>query len=106
MESIGKSYANGLSANMEFKKEKGKVWFHIRPSFRYTRTDSFTKDSTETWRKGSFLNRSQNSSQNLSSDKNASLSTNITFRELWGKNNRSIQLYLYSSYAGNNGESM
>ncbi|MBO4624384.1 MAG: outer membrane beta-barrel protein [Bacteroidales bacterium] len=106
MESMGKSYANGFSANMEFKKETGKVWFHLRPTFRYTKTDSFTKDSTETWRKGSFLNRSQNSSQNLTWDKNAALSTDVTFRELWGKNNRSIQLYLYSSYAGNDGESM
>ena len=106
LESIGKSYANGVSANMEFKKETGKVWFHIRPTFRYNKTDSFIQDSTETWRKGSFLNRSQNFSQNLSSDKNASLSTDITFRELWGKKNRSIQLFLYSSYAGNDGESM
>ncbi|MBQ2526761.1 MAG: carboxypeptidase regulatory-like domain-containing protein, partial [Bacteroidales bacterium] len=30
----GKQYANSLNTNMEFEKEKGKVWFHIRPSFR------------------------------------------------------------------------
>ena len=36
----GKSYANSLNANVELQKEKGKVWFHLRPAFSYNRSDS------------------------------------------------------------------
>ena len=33
-ENSGKQFVSALNTNVEFKKEKGKVWFHFTPSFR------------------------------------------------------------------------
>jgi len=101
----GKSYANSLNANVEFQKEKGKVWFHLRPTFRYNRSDARSSSTTQTFREGSFLNGADNTSQSLSSNRSASLSSDVTFRELRGKKNRTIRLALGASYGENKGES-
>jgi hypothetical protein len=101
----GKSYANGLSANVEFQKEKGNVRFHARPSFRYNRTDALSSSSTQTVREGTFLNSSDNTSHNLSSSRYASFGSDVAFRELWGKKNRTVRVGLDLTYSGNEGES-
>ena len=101
----GKSYIHGVSANMEFQKETGKVWFHIRPSFRFNRTNSFGSSTTETYREGLFLNSSDNATRSLSESQTAYLNADITFRDLGGKSNRSLQLSFGSNYSGNAGES-
>ena len=99
----GKMYSDGLSANMEFKKETGKVWFHIRPEARYTRSDSREDNSTETLREGTFVNGSENSSLAHTENKNAGLIADVTFRELGGNSRRSLQMNVNSHYAGNGG---
>ena len=104
-ENSGRSYANGFAANMEFKKEQGKVWFHIRPDFRFNKTDSNSNNRTETRREGLAYNRSANIVHDLSGNKNANLYADVTFRELGGKTGRSIQLNLGSGYEGSAGES-
>ena len=104
-EDSGKSYSDGLATNLEFKKETGKVWFHIRPDFRLTRTDSQDNSSTETLREGVFVNSSENTSQGHTENKTANLDADVTFRELGGNSKRSLQMGFGASYAGNDGTS-
>jgi hypothetical protein len=104
-ENSGKSYAHGVSANLEFQKENGNVWFHIRPEFRFNKVDSYGNNSTETLREGSFVNRSENASHSLSDTKNAYFNADVTFRELGGKKQRSLVFDFASSYSGSIGES-
>ncbi|MBO4742700.1 MAG: carboxypeptidase regulatory-like domain-containing protein [Bacteroidales bacterium] len=89
-ENSGKSYANGLSANMEFEKEKGKVWFHVRPDFRYNKSHYLSSSSSVTSREGSYVNNSDNSSEGTSESKSLSLDSDVTIREIGGKENRTI----------------
>ena len=102
----GKSYAGGLTANLEFVKEKGNVWFHIRPLFRYGSTDSYDITTSGTYREGEFVNSSDNSSHSLSQSKNAYLDADVTFRGIGGKENRTLRLGFVPSYSGNSGESL
>ncbi|MBQ9463077.1 MAG: outer membrane beta-barrel protein [Bacteroidales bacterium] len=104
-ETGGKSYANGLNANVEFQKEKGKVWFHIRPRFQYNSTDALNSSNSETYREGTFLNSSDNTVRSLSSSRYASFDSDVTFRELWGKKNRTVRVGLDMSYSEDEGES-
>ena len=104
-ENIGKSYANSLNANMEFKKEQGKVWLHVRPSFRYDKSDSFSNGVSETFRSGSFVNSSDNVSQGWLLNHSASFDSDVTFRELWGKKGRSVRVGASFNYRVNSGES-
>ena len=105
-ENYGKAYGQGLNANVELQKEKGKVWFHARPTFRYNRSDATNSNFSETSREGGFLNSTENTSHSLSSNQLVSLDSDVTFRELWGKKNRTIRLGLAASYSGNSGESL
>ena len=104
-ENGGKSYANGFNANLELQKEKGKVWFHIRPRFQYNRTDALNSSTLETCREGTFLNKSDNTSHSLSSYRYVSFDSDVTFRELWGKEKRTIRLGLDLTCSGDKGES-
>ena len=104
-ENSGKSYANGVTTNLEFEKEKGKVWFHIRPDFRYNKTDSFNNSSSETFREGGFVNSSENSSHSLSANKSASFDADVSFRELGGKKDRNLFFRFEADYNDNTGES-
>ena len=104
-ENTGKSYDNGLSTNMEFQKEKGKVWFHVRPAFGYNSTDALKNSTTQTYREGTFLNSSENTTRSRLSHESAYLDSDITFRELWGKENRTIRAGFDISYEGSKGTS-
>ncbi len=104
-ENIGKSYDNGLSTNMEFQKEKGKVWFHVRPAFGYNSTDALKNSTTQTYREGTFLNSSENTTRSRLSYESAYLDSDMTFRELWGKENRTIRAGFDVSYEGSKGTS-
>ena len=105
-ENTEKTFANGLSANLEFEKEKGKVWFHIRPEFRFNRSDSYGNSTTETLQQGSFVNSSNNSSHNLSVNKTAYFDADLSFRELGGKKNRTLRLGASSHFSSIVGESL
>ena len=79
-ESGGKSYAHGLNANAEFKKENGKVQFHIRPTFRYNAQNDHNYSRLETLREGVFLNSSDNTSYGQSRNKSAMFDSDMVFR--------------------------
>ena len=104
-ENKGRQFENGASGNMEFQKEKGKVWFHVRSEAHYDRTDSFTENSTTTSREGVFVNSSDNTTRDLSVSKDVYWDNDITFRDLWGKEKRNLELEAYVSYATTGGNS-
>ena len=104
-ENSGKQFANALNTNVEFKKEKGKVWFHLTPSFRFNKIDETGTGSSETYRSGSFVNSSDNTSHRLSSSNNTGLRADVTFRELGGKKNRNLRFDFDGNYGGINEES-
>ena len=104
-ENKGRQFSNTLRADLEFEKEKGKVWFHVRPSFNYSRTDSFESGTSETSRAGSFVNSSDNASRRLKTGKSAVLSSNITFRGIGGNENRTIQFSMSGNYGVGSGTS-
>ena len=104
-EQTEKQFARSLAANLEMKKETGKTWFHFRPSFNYSNTESFRANSSETSRGGAFVNRSSGSTRELNTTKTASASWDVTFRELGGNKKRSLQLSMSGSYGTGTGES-
>ena len=104
-EKAGKSYANGVNANVEFQKEKGKVWFHVRSSFRYNQSDSQESSVSETFREGVLAHGSENAAISQTERKNTYLNADVTFRDIAGKKNRTLRLGFDSSYSGDTGES-
>ena len=104
-ENSGKQFVSALNTNVEFKKEKGKVWFHFTPSFRCNRVDETGTGSSETFRTGTFVNGSEKNTRRLSSSNNTGLNADITFRELWGKKNRNLRLDINGNYGGIDEES-
>ncbi len=104
----GRQYANSFAANAELKKEKGNLWFHVSPSFRFSKTDSFSNGTSETSRLGTFVNRSESSEHSVEKIKSTGFNSDATFRNLWGKKGRSVRLSLdvnYSLTDGNSDES-
>ena len=104
-ETSGRQFVNTVTTSVEMKKEKGKFWFRVLPDFRISKTNSFSDGSSETTREGLFVNRSDKSAQNQSVRKEAYLYSILTFRELWGKEDRTLQLTINTDYDKNNGES-
>ena len=104
-EDSGTSFGQSVTADLEFKKEKGKVIFFLYPTFRYT--DSFSRNggSTTTRRGLDWLNNSTNASSGQTFNRLGNLGSGITFRELWGKKNRSLRFELYTNYSTSNGNS-
>ena len=101
----GKQYATSLNANLEFQKEEGKTWFHVRPSFKYGHTDYTGSGTSETRREGVFVNGSESASHRLSTSKDASMENDVSLRDLWGKKGRTLRLNLDGSYGIDSGES-
>ena len=104
-EDSAKQYAHSVSANVELKKENGKVWFQVEPSFNFSRSDTYTSGSSTTSRSGATMNSSENASHALDASRYASLSSSVTFRELFGKSSRSLRLELEGEYATSDGTS-
>ena len=101
----GEAFDSSVRGNLELMKEKGKVWFHVRPSVGFSKQFGTKAGSSETLREGNFVNSSENSSQSSSLSKNAGLQGDITFRELWGKENRTLRLNFHTRYTSGNGDS-
>ena len=104
-ENSGRAFANTIGADMEFQKETGNVWFHIRPNLRYQKQDSYNNDESEIFRAESFVNSSRNASHSVSQRKDANFDGDITFRELGGKTGRTVMLGAAFGYGVNSGES-
>ena len=104
-ENIGKQYAHSLTTNLEMEKEKGKVWFHFRPDFRYSRNRSQNNTVSETTRNGVFVNKSESSTQSLDDDKTLYLDGDVSFMDLGGKKGRNLRLNLGGGFTFSSGES-
>ena len=104
-ENSGREFSNMVSANVEAKKEKGKVVVRLSPSFRYIRLNSLGTSSSETSKEGSFVNSSSSDTRSLSNDRSFWNYGTITFRELWGKKDRIINFDFTGSYGDSDGES-
>ena len=102
-ENKGRQFSNVFRTGMEFQKEKGNIWFHVRPEFSYERTDGRRTGSSEISRAGVFINSSDNTSHSLTTEQSTGLSTNVTFRDLWSKKGRNITLDLYADYESSTG---
>ena len=101
----GKQYWGTLNANMELKKETGKVWFHVRPSFRYSKEETRTANTSETLREGSFVNNTENNTNGMQDSRSTGLSADATLREIGGKDGRTLRLGIDSGYDWNSGQS-
>ena len=104
-EETGKQLATALNANLEFQKEKGNVWFHIRPSFKYGKADVATNGKSDTFREGTFVNRSEKAGHSLTSSKDASLDADISFRNIGEKKGRTLLFSVSGEHDANSGES-
>ena len=104
-EETGKQLATALNANLEFQKEQGDVWFHFRPSFKYGKIDLVTGGTSDTYREGRYVNQSEKASRSLSTSKDATLDSDISFRGIGGKKGRNLQFSLSGDHGVNSGES-
>ena len=101
----GKQYNHKYSAELELKKEKGKVWFRVEPAFYYRRSETDQSNSAQIRRADALVNRSESRSHGLETEREASLNSNITFRELGGKQKRNLRLNLSGSFNQKDGAS-
>ncbi len=101
----GKQFGHKYAADLEFKKEKGKVWFRFEPSFRFERFDADQSVSSQTRRADALVNRSETRSHSRETSREASLNSSITFRELGGKQKRNLRLNLSGAFNQGDGAS-
>ena len=101
----GRQFSNSFKTNLEFQREKGKVWFHIRPNFNYERNDTRSGISAETFREGAALNRTDNDTRSLDIQNSTGTRADIAFREIGGKKGRIFRLAGTAGYTQNHGES-
>ncbi|MBO7547590.1 MAG: outer membrane beta-barrel protein [Bacteroidales bacterium] len=104
MENTGKQYAENLSANVELKKETGRVRFNFSPGFRYGREDQSAAGTTQTFREGNYVNAAESFSRDRSTLRSTYLSGSLAFRELGGNDRRSIRLTFNGGYGTTGGE--
>ena len=91
-ENASRGFGNSFASSLELKKEKGKVWFHFRPGFTYSDNDTWSSGTSATSREGTAVNRSEQSAYSGSRSRNGSLSGDLVFRDLWGKDGRNLNL--------------
>lgn len=104
-ESSGRQFYNSVSANGELKKEKGKVWFHLRPHVGFDQSDAINSGSSSTSREAVLANNSESRTRSLDISRAAYLNGDMTVKELWGKKERSVQLVFEGSYGTRDGRS-
>ena len=83
-ENSGSRIARSFTTEMEFEKEKGKVWFHFRPAFSYSDHDGDEGSSSETFRQGGLVNSSENTTHTIGHYKYMGMFSDVSFRELGG----------------------
>ncbi len=90
-DNTSRGFGNSFNSKVELKKEKGKVWFHFRPNFTYSKTDSWSSGTSATSREGILMNRSEQSTYDGSISRSGNLTGDVSFRDLGGKEGRIIQ---------------
>ena len=102
----GTKNSRDFSTNVEFNKEKGKVWFHIRPTFSYSDYESDEANSSETFRLGSRINESSGSNHSTGHNRYTSLRSDVNFRDIGGKKGRMVRLGLNGTYSVSDGDDL
>lgn len=104
-ENKGKQYGSSVTANAEMKKETGKIWFHVRPTFTHGRTEGFTNGNSQVTREGTWINSATSSTHLLNRTNEGELSGDVFFRELGGKKDRTLVLSAEGSLQADKGNS-
>ena len=104
-ENGGRRFEHNVGTNLEFLKEKGKFWFHVRPSFNYTRADATATGSSKTLREQLEINRSERLTHSLTSSKSAGISADGAFRDIGGRKGRSLHLSTNLNYRASGSDS-
>ena len=104
-ENGGRRFEHNVGTNLEFLKEKGKFWFHVRPSFNYTRADATATGSSKTLREQLEINRSERLTHSLTSSKSAGISADGTLRDIGGRKGRSLHLSTSLNYRASGSDS-
>lgn len=104
-EDSGTGYVNSSTASMEFNKSKGKFRFNIRPILKYSRTDEMSSRSSEMSSADRFMNSSSGSSREINTTRNATLNSQVSFHDLWGKKKRNISVNFQTLYKDKDGSS-
>ena len=104
-ENGGRRFEHNVGTNLEFLKEKGKFWFHVRPSFNYSRADATATGSSKTLREQLEINRSERLTHSLTSSKSAGISADGAFRDIGGRKGRSLHLSTNLNYRASGSDS-
>ena len=104
-ENGGRRFEHNVGTNLEFLKEKGKFWFHVRPSFNYSRADATATGSSKTLREQLEINRSERLTHSLTSSKSAGISADGALRDIGGKKGRSLHLSTSLNYRASGSDS-
>ena len=100
-----RQFADKFSSNLEFKKETGKFWFDVQPSYTWQHSNTDQSGRSETRRGENRINRTESSSHGWQTDKDASIRARLSFRGLGGQKKRSLRLTFTGSYVKNDGSS-
>lgn len=98
-------YANGVSANLEMRKEKGDLWFTLGPMVNWSRTHGFSDGKSGTSRDGATMNSSSNSSESVNNSVTAAVNASVSFRNLAGKAGRVLRLFMDGGLNSGDGQS-
>lgn len=104
MDNSGNNISRSFSTNMEFEKEKGKVWFHIHPNFNYSDYDGQEASASETIKLGSLINESENTTHSTGHSRSTGLNTDLSFRDIGGKAERIVRLILEGDFDVSDGD--
>ena len=104
-ENSGKKFSDSFNAGLEFQKEKGNVWFHLRPYFRTNDSDASAAGSSETFRAGNFVNRSESLTRSRERSADGGGNADITFRDMAGRSGRTLRVGVGAGYKTSSGAS-
>ena len=105
-EDSGNKLSREFTTNLEFEKENGKVWFHVRPSFSYSDHVSDEANSSETFRLGGLVNEASSTNHSTGHYRYTGLDTDISFRDIGDKKGRMVRLMLEGSYSVSDGDDL
>ena len=99
------SISNSLGTNVEFRKEKGKVYFLADAGLSYDKSNTSGTNSSDTRRDGVTLNESSGITSGNNNNLGTNVHSSVSLRELGGKKNRSIRFTLSGSALQTRGNS-
>ncbi|MBO4742497.1 MAG: TonB-dependent receptor [Bacteroidales bacterium] len=104
-ESSSHSSGNAVSADLEMRKEKGRVRFFTDASVGYGVTNSSSSGTNSTSMDGTALNDGTSDKTGTSGELSASVNSSVTIREIGGNAQRSLRFTAGGSIGSGNGNS-